>query len=247
MNRPISAEAGSITVEAAEIAYTVVRSKRRKRTIEIRVDPQRGVLVAVPRRTPAAEVAELVRRRAGWILRRASELAHRPEPKQLLSGESLPYLGGQVSLLVEPGEAKHVSVNFDGPGITVFVPGNLDGDERRLAVAAGLERWYRGRAAEDLGARVALWWPVVGSEPRDVLVCDQRRRWGSCSADGMLRFNWRLVQLDPVLIDYVVVHELAHLRVRDHSARFWAEVGRVQPDFALRRQRLRRASGMVVL
>lgn len=264
---PIAAETSLVTVGTTEIPYAVLRSKRRKRTIEIRVDAVRGVLVAVPQRTPAADVADLVRRRAGWILRRVNQIALRPEPKRLVSGECLPYLGGELRLLVEPNGVKAVSVHlepnlpaeslrpfgslrmngFSGAFLKVLVPGDLAGEERRSAVAAALQRWYRARAAEYLHGSVVLWSRTAGYEPREVLVRDQRRIWGSCSANGTLRFNWRLVQLDLGLLEYVVVHELCHLGVRNHSKAFWTEVQRVLHDYGERRSRLRRAGARVVL
>ena len=131
--------------------------------------------------------------------------------------------------------------------LVLSVPAGLEGEARWSAVATGLERWYRAQAAEALAESVRFWSPAVGREPSRIIVRDQKRLWGSCAADGTLRFNWRLVQLAPSLIDYVVVHELSHLRVRNHSSRFWTEVARVQPDHAERRKALRRAGTRVVL
>ena len=86
------------------------------------------------------------------------------------------------------------------------------------------------------------WWPRFGGPDRsEVLIRDQRQRWGSCAPDGTLRFNWRVVMLAPALAEYVVVHELAHLRVRSHSTEFWGLVSRVIPDAQQRRRRLREA------
>ena len=102
-----------------------------------------------------------------------------------------------------------------------------------------IESWYRERALEHLQERVAAWAPVVGDWPSRVSVGDARSRWGSCSPRGALRFSWRLVMATPDLLEYVVVHELVHLRVRDHSAKFWSEVARLLPDCKERRKRLR--------
>lgn len=102
--------------------------------------------------------------------------------------------------------------------------------------------WYRGRAGERLPACVARWQPRLGRGPAPrVLIRDQRQRWGSCAPDGTLRFNWRAVMLEPSLIDYIVVHELAHLTVRNHSPEFWRIVSSAMPDAQHRRRRLREA------
>ena len=103
-------------------------------------------------------------------------------------------------------------------------------------------KWYRARAGERVPACVARWHPRLGRGPAPrVLIRDQRQRWGSCAPDGTLRFNWRAVMLEPALIDYIVVHELAHLAVRSHSPEFWRIVTGAMPDAQHRRRRLREA------
>ena len=101
--------------------------------------------------------------------------------------------------------------------------------------------WYQRRAAERLGAVVARWQSRMGrgDKPR-ILIGNQRRRWGSCAYDGTLRFNWRLVMLKPNLLEYVVVHELAHLQHRNHSKDFWGFVSKFLPDVQERRRLLRK-------
>jgi predicted metal-dependent hydrolase len=240
-------ELSSIRFGDTSIDYTVVRSVRRKKTIEITLDHQDGVLVAAPSDTPPQQVADVVRKRGGWIIRKATESILYPLRKELVSGESIPYLGRQAKLLVEPGNVKKVKVAFSHWSFRVALPYGLVGEERRSAIAQALEKWYKGRAADRLTDRVGRWAPEVGCEPREVLIRNQRQRWGSCSPDGTLRFNWRVIQVEPCLIDYVVVHELVHCLVRNHSASFWDEVSRVLPDYRVRRQRLKEAGMQVVL
>ena len=113
--------------------------------------------------------------------------------------------------------------------------GNRSGCIRRAVVA-----WYRRWAEARLATIVERWWPRFGGrEPYRLLIRDQRQRWGSCAPDGTLRFNWRLAMLRPDLAEYVVVHELAHLRVRNHSTEFWNLLSRAMPDAQGRRRRLR--------
>lgn len=240
-------EQGSVRFGDTEIDYLVTRRVRRKKTIEITLDHQDGVLVAAPVETPSQQIADVVRKRAGWIIRTASASVLSPIRKQLISGESLPYLGRQVRLYVEHSDVQKVGVLFSHWSFKVEIPCRLNGDERRLRIANALEGWYRRRAAVGLNERLDRWAHVVGCEPKGVLIRNQRQRWGSCSPDGTLRFNWRVVQLEPSLIDYVVVHELAHLLVRNHSGQFWDAVGRVMPDYRLRRQRLKEAGAHVAL
>ncbi|MBI4512982.1 MAG: M48 family metallopeptidase [Gemmatimonadetes bacterium] len=106
-------------------------------------------------------------------------------------------------------------------------------------MARAFEDWYRQRALAHLLRRTAVLAARLGVRPAGVLVRDQRRRWGSCSPGGMLRFNWRIVMTPPALIDYVIAHELAHLRSRTHGATYWALVASIVPDHRERRRRLR--------
>lgn len=103
-----------------------------------------------------------------------------------------------------------------------------------------LVNWYRARARSRLGERLAFWSAQLGVAPRRIAVRDQRSRWGSCSSAGNINLNWRLLLLPTSLSDYVLVHELCHLRRMDHSPAFWNEVARVLPDWRERRRELRR-------
>ena len=107
------------------------------------------------------------------------------------------------------------------------------------------EAWYRARAADVLTARVAHFAPLFGVEPPVVRIKDMRSRWGSCSSGGRISLHWGLVLLSGDVLDYVVVHELAHLREMNHSARFWRGVEEILPDYRGRRARLK-ATGRTV-
>jgi predicted metal-dependent hydrolase len=223
--------------EHGTIEYHVIRSTRRKRTIELAVE--RGeVLVRAPERTPDHEIAALVRHRAAWIARHRARTPARP---LLDNGCTVPYLGQPLELTVTTRRERLTRVERDLLGLRVTLPQSLEPEARESTIRDVLARWLRERACEDLAARAEHWARELGWTPRRVLVRDQRRRWGSCAPDGTLRLNWRLVMLDEAIIDYVVVHELAHLRVANHSPRFWALVAGVLPDHRDRRRALREA------
>ena len=220
------------------IEYEVRRSPRRRKTVEITVDGA-GVRVAAPLPTPDAELRSLVRKRAPWILRHASEAMLEATPKRFLSGETLPYLGRNVRMVVTTGHVRWPEVRFDHWRFRIKVPRGMDDTVRYDAIRRAVVRWYRARAAERLPASVERWWPMLGRGERSrVLVRDQRQRWGSCAPDGTLRFNWRAMMLVPALIEYIIVHELAHLTHRNHSANFWGLLARAMPDAQERRTRL---------
>ena len=234
-------ERSSVRFGNTTIEYEVRRSERRKKTVQVTVDGG-GVQVAAPVETPADEVRAIVRKRAPWILSHASEPMLEAAPKNFVSGETLPYLGRNVLLVVESTDARSAAVRFDHWRFRVTVPLGLDDSERYEPIRRAIVGWYRDRAAERLPQSVGRWWPRLGrGEMSHILVRDQRQRWGSCAPDGTLRFNWRAMMLKPALIEYVVVHELAHLTHRNHSPDYWNLVSNVMPNAQQRRRSLREA------
>ncbi len=233
-----SDETGVARCGADTIEYRIRRSARRTRTILISVDRD-GVQLAAPLDTEDEELRALVVRRAPWIRKKLRDVADAPPPLRFVSGETVPYLGRTIPLTCRQDGAAP-QVRFDGSRLRISVPAGLAGEERFTTARDAIVAWYRARAAERLPAEVEAWWSRLGSgPPPPVLVRDQRKRWGSCGSDGVIRLNWRLVMLDDSLIEYVVVHELSHLRVRNHSPAFWQLVERSIPDTAQRHGRLK--------
>ena len=222
------------------IEYVVRRSKRRKKTVEISL---RGddVLVAAPWRTSDKRLREFVLSRAPWIIERLDEeRARKSQALRFVSGEKLPYMGRSVSLEVKAADVRSSSVKFDRWKFLISTPMELAVDDSREQVRGAIVQWYRARAEARLPEYVDSWWDRLGKRERSrILIGDQKRRWGSCSIDGTLRFSWRVMMLEPSLIEYVVVHELAHLTHHNHSANYWALVKKVLPDVQQRRQRIR--------
>ena len=232
-------EQGSVRFGGTTIEYHVRRSARRRKTVDITVDGA-GVQVAAPQDTPDEDVQAIVRRRAPWILAHASEGLLEAPPKGFVSGETLPYLGRNVRMVVVVGDVRSPEVRFDHWRLRITVPRDLSEGGRSRSIRKAIVVWYRRRAEARLAGIVERWWPRFGSgEPHHLLIRDQRQRWGSCAPDGTLRFNWRLAMLRPDLAEYVVVHELAHLRVRNHSTEFWALLSQAMSDAQERRRRLR--------
>ena len=155
------------------IEYQVRRSKRRKRTIQITVDGG-GVRVAAPMKTPDGELRAFVRKRAAWITKHAAK-AQEAAPRRFVTGETLPYLGRDVPIVVEPAGAPSPEVRFDRRRFRIAAPSTLNDEERSEQIRRAIVGWYWARAAERFPARVERWWPRLGrgSKPR-VLVRDQR-------------------------------------------------------------------------
>ena len=234
----------SITHGGTTINYEIRRSKRRKKTIEVRVSRD-GVCVYAPWAISDSEVRAFVRDRGSWILSHLARLSE-IEPIRFADGETLAYLGREIPMVFETAEVSAPEVDLEDGVFKVTEPVGVGGEERVEMIGQAFLKWYHYRAGEHLVETVDHWWPVAGHGPKSlVLIRNQRKRWGSCGVDGTLRFNWRVMMLEPDLIDYVVVHELAHLQVRNHSPDFWNLVQSFLPDVPQRRKRLRqKAIGM---
>lgn len=234
-------ERDHVLVGAVIIEYEVRRSRRRRKTVEITLGAD-GIRVAAPLRTPGSEVQAFVQRRAAWILRHAPEAMRPAAPPRLASGATLPYLGREVSLAVEPAAVDEPQIQFDPWRLRIAVPAGIEAEPASDALRRALTAWYRARADTILHACVDRWWPHLGLHERPrprLLIRAQRQRWGSCARDGTIRVNWRIVMAAPALIDYVVVHELAHLHAMNHSPAYWSTVAALVPDYRERRARLR--------
>ena len=238
-------EPGSVCFRGAAIKYDVHRSPRRKKTVEISIR-QGAVRVAAPAVTPQAELDRIVLKRAEWILGKQAAAIDERQPPRLGMGDTAPLLGENVPLLVERADVARVTVRLDGGVLRVCVPPGLEEKEAVESAEEAMFRWYRERAAEHLTGAVDRWWLALGrGEKCRILIRNQKRRWGSCSSGGTVRFNWRLMMLAPDLVDLVVVHELAHLTVMNHSREFWDLVAKHIPDLKERRKRLREAEAVL--
>ena len=243
----MAAERGMVRFGDTSIEYEVRRSQRRKKTVQVTVDGG-GVQVAAPTTTPDSELQAIVRKRAPWILKHAREDALGLVPKRFLSGETLPYLGRNVRLVLEVADVRAPEVRFDHWRFRVSIPDGLEGEERYQRIRRAIVDWYRARAEKRLQSGVLHWWPRLGSGDKPkILIRDQRQRWGSCAPDGTLRFNWRVIMLEPSLVEYIIVHELVHLKIKNHSQDFWQMLASLLPDVEHRRRRLREAGKILPL
>jgi predicted metal-dependent hydrolase len=228
----------SLVHDGEVIEYTVVRSGRRRKTLSLTLDKDGRVVVAVPLRASKAQIQDFVTRSGPWVIRKRAALAVTPPPPRLESGASMLLLGEPVLVDIVEVDGTLALAKLEGGRFRVTMPGMVMNEAREQTLRLLLSRWYRRYATIRLTQDTRRWAEVMQVEPMNVRVRDQRRRWGSCSSKGNINFNFRLVMMPPDIIDYVVVHELAHMRVPNHSRAFWDEVARFVPDYAERRARL---------
>jgi predicted metal-dependent hydrolase len=213
-----------------DLAYAVRRSARARR-VRVTVDPRGGVEVVLPRRVAERAAAEAVVELRPWIDRRLAEVAAVRERLAARAG-TVPYLGETLRLAPEPGRTR-----VHRRGDVLHVPA---GDAR-----PALERWYRRAAQAETAHRLDAAVAALDTAYTRLTIRDQRTRWGSCSAEGSIAINWRLLLGPPEVLDYVVWHEACHLVVHDHSRAFWALLERHSPDVRGPRRWLR-INGMLL-
>jgi predicted metal-dependent hydrolase len=187
--------------------YRIRRSPRARR-VRVTVETDGSVLVTLPRRAPERAARDAVLELAPWIARRRRVLARAAEELARPPG-TVPYLGATLALLPQPGRTR-----VHRRGDALLVPG---GDP-----LPALERFYRRAARAEIGPRLDAATARAGTRYTALTIRGQRTRWASCSSEGAMSFNWRLLLAPAQILDYVVEHEVCHLEVMDHSPRFWA-------------------------
>lgn len=203
----------------------IVRSRRRTIALEVTLDGR--LVVRAPMKTPKSVIEKAVKEKSEWIKKKldAAKIKNsRHRPKSCAEGESFEFLGKEYILAFKDG-ADGVSIS----GGRLIVPRGSREDAERDIVA-----FYKARASEILRQRAEYYAKLGDIRFKSVKITGALTRWGSCSGDGRICFTWRLVMAPPEMIDYVVVHELAHIDRHNHSAAFWRRVGELMPDYAAR-------------
>lgn len=219
----------------------VVRSKR-KNSVGFSVKWPDIMVVSVPRSLTKNKLEEMINDRQVWAEKRLARLAadygRLKLPKYYTGGETFPYLGRERPLtVIVSGSRTRPKCSLNGDRFTVEIPRVEEGEQPDL-VKKALDKWYRLQAEQVLSNCVEKWTAGVGPKPASVQIRNQRSRWGSCSRKGAINLNWRLVLLPPELLEYVVVHELCHLRRPDHSPKYWALVEKSISDYKKKRNLL---------
>jgi predicted metal-dependent hydrolase len=236
------------------VGYEFKRGKRR--TIGFSVGPE-GLAVRAPKWVPLPEVDKAVLEKSDWILKKLQEMRERGDRLEATriewaDGCVLPFLGQPVTVRLDPRHAfSGVGAELKGAGVNGLEAANPEGPTG-LTLHVGLplgaapaqirdavQAWLMRQAKRIFTERLTHFAPHLGVTWRKLSLSSAGTRWGSASADGSIRLNWRLIHFTQSVLDYVVVHELSHLRVMDHSPRFWDTVRSVVPDYAQLRGQLK--------
>src|SRR5215211_596298 len=211
-------------------ADEIIRSQRR--TLALIVKPDGSLIIRAPLKTSEKTIREFIERNKEWIKKKQDQARSfvLPTPKQYTQGEKFLYLGNLYPL--EITSAQKQALLFD----ETF---KLAARSQSRALME-FERWYRARAREVLVERIHYFATEYGFKFQGIKINSARTRWGSCSAKGSLNFSWRLIMAPMESVDYVVVHELVHTQIHNHSKRFWIKVESIMPDYKARRMWLKK-------
>ena len=216
-----------------EVRFVLKRSVKRRRML-LSVD-EGGLIVSVPWRTSERRIDELLQHSEKWVLGKLEQYAARRRPERVWGeGALLDFMGRQVCMKLVRREGRSLAQLQDGGRLLL----GLAEPERAAHVRELVIHWYRRHAAPHLRSRADHFAQRLGEPAPRVLLSSALGRWGSCNAKREVRLNWRLMQAPAHVIDYVVAHEVAHLRVMSHSSRFWKVVEQLHPQYATARAEL---------
>jgi len=214
------------------IPYTLER--RARKTVGLKIN-HNGLIVHAPTRLSQKELERMLLSKADWIVKKLqSQQENQLEKFIWQNGASLLLLGNAIELSVRMDSVSR-ALEYEPGRISIALPT----PNNQASIAKKVLLWYKKQAQTDFTRRIALLAAKLGVETPPLFLSSARSRWGSCNSRGEVRLNWRLLQAPPHIINYVVAHELSHLRVMDHSPRFWDTVRTVVPDYAVLRGQLK--------
>jgi predicted metal-dependent hydrolase len=218
--------------------YTAIR-KRGRKSVSIIVRPDQTVQIIVPHGMAEKAIKHIVATKQNWINKKLDELKNSDFQRtdQLYQeGELFLFMGRHLSLVITTGRG---SVRISNDNLHVTVPPGLQGEDRTHYIRHKLLEYYHAEALKLFREKTSKIGETLGITPVYVAVKDYKSRWGTCFSDGRIYYNWRLILTPESIIEYVIAHELCHLKVPNHSKRFWQLVETVIPDWKIRRKWLR--------
>lgn len=220
-------------IDGQKIPYSIRESKRAKHA-RIEIQPNGDLLIVRPRSLSLHAVQEILWQKRDWVLmhrKRILQLAERRAEERKNRPPALLYLGKDLLLQVFLAEGKRLQVQQQEGILQAVLPAHIPPQAYPSLLEQGIEEWYRGEAKRLIPVWVQQWAQQFGLSYGRVFIKGQKTRWGSCSSQRNLNFNWRLIMCPRRVIDYIIIHELCHLTEMNHSPRFWQLVAERCPDF----------------
>ncbi len=215
----------TLTLPSGErLHYQLERRQRRTVGLKITAD---GLVIHAPKRISQSHLESLITLKADWISKKLNALkANKIPALQWQHGEQLLLLGNHITLAIKH-DSRSKAVEYAPGYLQLAMPNHLE----PAPVARKVLQWYKKQASTDFLRRLEIFSAKLGVPTPVMFLSNARSRWGSCNSKKEVRLNWRLLQAPPHIINYVICHELAHLKEMNHSARFWAVVASICPDY----------------
>jgi len=237
----------TITLANYQLTYHVTYQKKRK-TIQLKVRTNTHLEITAPNNFPQVNIEKILYDKHNWIIKQILKLSRtmaNPINKSITHGGTVLYLGDPRTLIFTNTVRSRPTIHLEDNQLIIYIP--LMNIEQTTALAEPLlKKWYLDRARNILAAKTALWADTINVHFKGITIKDQKTRWGSCSSKGNINYNWRIIMAPPEVIDYLVIHELCHLLVPNHSALFWQKVGTFSPDFKGHRAWLKTNAGILL-
>lgn len=231
----------SIKFGEREINYSIDRTARK--TIGIVIEPDGKVIVKAPINLDQQIILDTIQNKRKWIVEKLmlTEEIKKPIPvrHELVSGEKILLKNRLIRLKIHTYSNKRSKISYAFRTLHIYVNEALSQKEREEEIKRVIINWYKDKALNIISDRIEIYLKLVDYYPQEIKVRDQKIRWGSCTTDGKLIFNWRIAMAPISAIDYVIVHELCHLIEASHSAKFWYMVESLFPNFKKWREWLR--------
>jgi len=215
----------------------IVRSRRRTITLVVMQDST--LVVRAPLHTSISYIESMVRKKSSWIRQKLFEVSMRPKPavKEFVDGEEFLYIGRAYKLCIVEQAEKDIELKDK-----LFMTARVMPIARYV-----LRRWYKSAALKVIGLRCQWYVETTGLKPVSVKITEARKRWGSCGSKGTVNFSWRLIMAPMEVIDYVIVHELAHIGQLNHSKAYWRLVADILPDYQKREKWLKENGSLLTM
>lgn len=222
----------SINFNGQTINY-ILRLDKRRKTIQLKIISAAALEIISPAKLSNIEITEILAIKKRWLSNRfdkLAQLAASPINQNLVSGAQLLYQGKPYTLQVLLGADKP-EIELTTDEIIVRQPSDSSRSDVSFLTKGIVKAWLLDQAGKLFFEKTRYWATVIGVRPARITIKDQKTRWGSCSSLGNINYNWRIIMAPPPVADYLIIHELCHMRVPNHSAKFWQQVSLFSPEY----------------
>jgi predicted metal-dependent hydrolase len=195
---------------------------------------EKGFIVRAPKRTSLSQIEKFLYQKKTWILNKLNYLESitpTNSKRSFSNGQKLLLLGKEIQIMEIPSPGKRIQLDYSNGTFNIRLPQNFDSNLHRKKLKNHFIKFYKQYALDIIRNRVGEFSSRMGISPSDVKIRTYKSRWGACKDDGTLIFNWKLIQAPIEIVDYVIVHELSHLKYMNHSAQYWEIVSGICPDY----------------